>query len=65
MKIEIYKNEEGSELELLPNGELIITEYPGIPISYNLDYYDINSLIADLEKVKNTMRPANTGIIYE
>ena len=60
MKRETYINSEGSELELLPNGELIITEYNAIPISYKLDYYDINSLISDLEKVKNTMRPANT-----
>jgi len=60
MKRETYINSEGAELELLPNGELIITEYLAIPISYKLDYYDINSFISDLEKVKNTMRPANT-----
>lgn len=60
MKKETYINSEGAELELLPDGELTITQYLTMPISYQLDYYDINSLIADLEKLKDTMRPANT-----
>tara|TARA_R110000772_G_scaffold102763_1_gene203533 strand:- start:766 stop:957 length:192 start_codon:yes stop_codon:yes gene_type:complete len=62
MKKETYINSEDAELELLPNGELQIidSKQSHKVISYQLDYYDINSLIDDLEKLKDTMRPANT-----